>query len=153
EARRATTLESGSWRHSFRLGHATWGDERLQAASRTLAMYPDFAFAHFQGAMVHIARGRLADAELVLRQGAAVQDRQLARGNRYPALGLHWLLGLVRQALGDDEEALVEYEREERIADTERLYGREYRLSALLARGACLLKLRRQADALAAFQQ
>ena len=33
-------------------------------------------------------------------------------GQRYPAKGLHWLLGLVRLASGDTREALVEFERE-----------------------------------------
>ena len=65
------------------------------------AGYPDFAFAYFQMAMVHVARGELTRAESVLRQGAAVQDRQIGRGGRYPALGLHWLLALVRLALDD----------------------------------------------------
>jgi hypothetical protein len=51
--------------------------------------------------MVHVARGHLAEAERVLRHGTAVQDRQIARGERYPALGLHWLLGLVRLAQDD----------------------------------------------------
>ncbi len=47
-ARRAVALEPGNWRHLFRLGHASWGDERLRAGAATLALYPDFAFAHFQ---------------------------------------------------------------------------------------------------------
>ena len=105
-ARRAVALEPTNWRHFFRLGHASWGDERLRAAANTLALYPDFAFAHFQTAMVHVARGHSREAETVLRQGAAVQDRQIARGDRYPALGLHWMLGLVRLAQGDVDEAL-----------------------------------------------
>ena len=54
---------AGNWRHLFRLGHASWGDERLRAGGNTLALYPDFAFAHFQTAMVHVARGHLSEAE------------------------------------------------------------------------------------------
>src|SRR5712691_9938615 len=111
-ARRAVTLEPSNWRHLFRLGHASWGDRRLRAAANTLALYPDFAFAHFQIAMVHVARGRQVEAETVLRQGAAVQDRQLAKGGRFPALGLHWLLGLVRLAQDDIDEAIRELDRE-----------------------------------------
>ena len=41
EARRAVALEPGNWRHLFRLGHATWGEERLRAGAATLAAYPD----------------------------------------------------------------------------------------------------------------
>ena len=85
EARRAVALEPGNWRHLFRLGHASWGDERLRAGAATLALYPDFAFAYFQSAMVHAARGHLTEAERVLRHGAAIQDRQIGRGERYPA--------------------------------------------------------------------
>src|SRR5258708_1870247 len=104
--RRAIALEPTNWRHFFRLGHAAWGDERLRAAENALALYPDFAFAHFQTAMVHVARGHLREAETVLRQGAAVQDRQIGRGDRYPALGLHWLLGLVRLSQDYADEPL-----------------------------------------------
>jgi DNA-binding winged helix-turn-helix (wHTH) protein/Flp pilus assembly protein TadD len=152
-ARRAVTLEPTNWRHFFRLGHAAWGDERIRAANDTLSLYPDFAFAHFQIAMVHVARGHLRDAETVLRQGAAVQDRQVARGDRYPALGLHWLLGLVRLAEGDTEEALREFGSEEGRADPNRLYGREYEMSAIHARGACLLRMGRHEDAIDCFRR
>src|SRR4029453_13292586 len=43
-ARQAVAMEPTNWRHLFRLGHASWGDERLRAAAHTLALYPDFAF-------------------------------------------------------------------------------------------------------------
>jgi len=152
-ARRAVKLEPSNWRHFFRLGHASWGSERLHAAASTLALYPDFAFAHFQSAMVHVARGHLRDAEVVLRQGAAVQDRQIERGDRYPALGLHWLLGLVRLAQDDLDEALREFDRERALALPHRLYGREFQRDAMHARGACLLRLGRHADAAECFEQ
>ena len=152
-ARRAVALEPANWRHHFRLGHASWGDDRLRAADATLGLYPDFAFAHFQAAMLHVARGRLADAEIVLRQGAAVQDRQIARGERYPPLGLHWLLGLVRLAEDDVEEALEELAREETLATPERLYGREYAMHVHQAAGACLLTLGRAGDAVRRFDR
>jgi tetratricopeptide (TPR) repeat protein len=134
-----------------RLGHATWGDERLRAGAATLAAYPDFAFSYFQIAMVHVARGHLTEAERVLQHGTAVQDRQIARGERYPALGLHWLLGLVRLAQEDANEALDEFERERALAQPHRLYGREYTMYALLGRGSALVRTGRRADAAAAF--
>lgn len=151
-ARRAVSLEPGNWRHLFRLGHASWGEERLRAGAATLALYPDFAFAYFQSAMVHVARGHLADAERVLRHGAAVQDRQIGRGERYPALGLHWLLGLVRLAQHDIDDALVEFERERALAEPHRLYGREYAMHAALGRGAALLRRDRRDEAAASFR-
>jgi DNA-binding winged helix-turn-helix (wHTH) protein/Flp pilus assembly protein TadD len=153
ETKAAVALEPGNWRHCFRLGYAAWGDERLRAAGDTLSLYPDFAFAHFQMAMVHVARGHLRDAETVLRQGAAVQDRQMGRGDRYPALGLHWLLGSVRLAQGDTDEALREFAREMDLAQPHRLFGREYRMSALFSRGATLLRLERHDEAIAAFNE
>ena len=152
-ARRAAAIEPSNWRHLFRLGHAAWGDERLRAATRTLALYPDFAFAHFQMAMVHVARGHVRDAETVLRQGAAVQDRQIGRGGRYPALGLHWLLGLVRLAQDDVEEAIVEFDHEHRLAEPHRLYGREFAMYALHGRGAALLAAGRATEAIETFQR
>jgi DNA-binding winged helix-turn-helix (wHTH) protein len=143
-ARRAVALEPSNWRHLFRLGHATWGDERLRAGAATLGLYPDFAFAYFQSAMVHVARGHLTDAERVLRHGAAIQDRQIGRGERYPALGLHWLLGLVRLAQDDRREAIEEFERERALAEPHRLYGREYSMHAALAHGTALLQVDRE---------
>ena len=151
-ARRAVALEPDNWRHLFRLGHATWGDERLRAGAATLAVYPDFAFSYFQTAMVHVARGDLAEAERVLQHGTAVQDRQIARGERYPALGLHWLLGMVRLAAEDPAEALEEFDRERALAEPHRLYGREYAMYALLGRGSALHRAGRRDDARAAFE-
>jgi adenylate cyclase len=150
-ARRAVAFEPTNWRHFFRLGHASWGSERLRAAANMLALYPDFAFAHFQIAMVHVARGHLREAEAVLRQGAAVQDRQIGRGDRYPALGLHWMLGLVRLAQDDVEEALREFDREQDLAEPYRLYGREFTMNSLHGRGAALLRAGRPKDAVDAF--
>lgn len=151
EARRAVALEPGNWRHLFRLGHASWGDERLRASTATLALYPDFAFAYFQGAMVHVARGHLTEAERLLRHGAAIQDRQIDRGERYPALGLHWLLGLVRLAQNDRTEAIDEFDRERALAQPHRLYGREYTMQAHLAHGAALLRSGRRDAAIQSF--
>jgi len=151
-ARRAVALEPDNWRHLFRLGHATWGEERLRAGAATLSLYPDFAFSYFQTAMVHVARGHLGEAERVLQHGTAVQDRQIARGERYPALGLHWLLGLVRLAQADIGEALDEFERERALAQPHRLYGREYSMYALLGRGSALVRAGRRDEAAEAFR-
>jgi adenylate cyclase len=128
-ARRAVALEPRYWGNQFRLAHAAWGEERLQALGRARDLYQDFPFVHFEMAMVHIARGHLDRAEPVLREGTVVQDRQADRKQRYPAKGLHWLLGLVRLASGDTGEAKQEFERE--IASgTWQLYGREFAMNA-----------------------
>ncbi len=128
-ARRAVALEPGYWGNQFRLAHAAWGDERLQALSRAMDLYPDFPFIHFEIAMVHIARGDLDRAEPVLREGTIVQDRQADRKQRYPAKGLHWLLGLVRLASGDSAEAQREFEREISSGSSQ-LYAPEFAMNA-----------------------
>lgn len=128
-ARRAVTLEPGYWGHHFRVAHAAWGDERLRAIERVMELYPDFPFAHFEAAMVHIARGALDRAESVLREGTIVQDRQAHLKQRYPARGLHWLLGLVRLARGDRREAESEFELE-CASGTGQLYGAEFSMNA-----------------------
>ena len=128
-ARRAVALEPRYWGNQFRLAHAAWGEERLQALARARDLYQDFPFVHFEMAMVHIARGHLDRAEPVLREGTVVQDRQADRKQRYPAKGLHWLLGMVRLACGDSREALHEFERE-LSSGSWQLYALEFAMNA-----------------------
>jgi DNA-binding winged helix-turn-helix (wHTH) protein/Flp pilus assembly protein TadD len=146
EARKAVRLEPEYWGHHFRLGHATWGDERLAALGRTTELYPAFPFAHFETAMVYIARNTLEQAESVLREGAAVQDRQADRHQRYPAKGLHWLLGLVRLAAGDVEDARAEFQRE-LDGGASQLYAVEFAMNACDGAGFAALAAKRPADA------
>jgi tetratricopeptide (TPR) repeat protein len=127
--RRAVALDPTYWAHHFRHGHAAWGEERLRAHGRALALYPDFAFAHFQIAMVYIARGELPLAEQTLRQGVVVRERHQTSSERFPARGLHWLLGLVLLARGDDQQAARQFERELASAGG-RLYAREFSIAA-----------------------
>ena len=134
EARRAVALEPGYWGNQFRLAHAAWGEERLQALARAVELYPEFPFIHFEAAMVHIARGNLDRAESVLREGTIVQDRQADRKQRYPAKGLHWLLGLVRLARGDADEAQREFDREIASGPSQ-LYAAEFAMNAYDGKG------------------
>ena len=57
--RRAVALESDNWRHRLRLSYASWGEERLREARRTLALLPGFPLAHWLAASVHVARQTL----------------------------------------------------------------------------------------------
>ncbi len=132
--RRAVTLEPGYWANQFRLGHASWGEERLRPFARVLELYPDFPFVHFGTAMVHVARGALDRAESVLREGAVVQDRQRGRRQRFPACGLHWLLGLTRLARGDLAESRAEFERELESRDTG-IYAAEFAMDSHVGLG------------------
>ena len=152
-ARRAVALEPQHWRHLFRLCHATWGDERLEAAAHTIALYPEFGFAHFLMAMVYVGRGELAHADRVLLEGVEIQDRQIRQQERFPALGLHWLRGLVRLAQDDILDAIAEFDRELLLADTNRLYGREYLTAALQGLGFAFIRIGRHQDAVEAFER
>jgi tetratricopeptide (TPR) repeat protein len=151
-ARRAVGLEAGYWGHHYRLGHAVWGEERLRALGRSMELYPHFPFAHLEAAMVHIARGVLDRAESVLREGARGQDRQADLHERFPAKGLHWMLGLVRLARGDLGEARAEFEREIAAGRTQ-LYAAEYTMNASCGLGFVALHTRQVAEAVAMFER
>jgi DNA-binding winged helix-turn-helix (wHTH) protein/Tfp pilus assembly protein PilF len=150
--RRAVALDPTYWAHHFRLGHAAWGDERLRAHAEALALYPDFAFAHFQIAMVHIARNELPLAEQTLRQGIVVRERHQQSSERFPARGLHWLLGLVLLAREDDVQAARQFERELASAGG-RLYAREFSIAAHNGLGLIALKKGDAVDAADRFRQ
>ena len=152
EARRAAALEPGYWPNQFRLGYAAWGEERLRALSRAIDLYPEFAFAHFGIAMVHIARSALESAEQVLRQGVVVQDRQAGRRQRFPGQGLHWLLGLTRLARGDVNEAVIEFERELAFGGSQ-LYSAEFAMDSYDGCGFALLRKGEAASAAAMFRR
>jgi DNA-binding winged helix-turn-helix (wHTH) protein/tetratricopeptide (TPR) repeat protein len=151
-ARRAVTLEPGYWGNQFRLAHAEWGEDRLRTLARAMELYPEFPFAHFEAAMVHIARGALERAESVLREGTIVQDRQANLKQRYPAKGLHWLLGLVRLARGDNREAREEFEREITLAPTQ-LYAAEFAMNAYDGAGFAALDAKDALEAVAMFRR
>jgi len=151
-ARRGVALEPRYWGNQFRLAHAAWGEERLQALTRTMDLYQDFPFVHFEMAMVHIARGHLDRAEPVLREGTIVQDRQADRKQRYPAKGLHWLLGLVRLASGDAAEAQREFERE-LSSGSFQLYAPEFAMNAHDGAGFAFLRAGEPAQAVDRFER
>jgi len=153
--RRAVSLEPHDWCHLFRLGHAAWGSERLDALKRALTIYGDLAFAHFYIAMVHIARNQLPTAVEVLHQGVALQDRQAGHESRYPASGLHWLLGMVYLAQGETGRALTECRRELEAASAvaSRVWGREFAMNAHDGCGFALLAERRFDKAADAFAE
>ena len=151
-ARRALALEPGYWGNQFRLAHAEWGEDRLRTLARAMELYPDFPFAHFEAAMVHIARGALDRAESVLREGTIVQDRQANLRQRYPAKGLHWLLGLVRLAKRDPTEARAEFDREIAVGPTQ-LYAAEFAMNAYDGAGFVALEIGDAADAVRMFRK
>jgi adenylate cyclase len=151
-ARRAVTLDPRYWGNQFRLAHAAWGEERLQALNRARDLYQDFPFVHFEMAMVYIARGQVERAEGLLREGTIVQDRQADRKQRYPAKGLHWLLGLVRLASNDVNEAQQEFQRE-LASGSWQLYAAEFAMNAHDGVGFACLRAGEPSQAAAAFRR
>ena len=148
--RRAVALEPDNWRHHLRLAYVSWGEERLRAARRTLALLPGFALAHWLAATVHIARNVLDQAERELTAGIGTRERQ---GGQVPfsGVGLHWLRGLILLARGSDDQALADFHRELSYESAGHLYGRECCANTWYAIGVLHLRQERTADARLAF--
>ena len=140
-AERAVEIEPDGWRHQYRLGHACWGDARTRVLTRALALYPQFAYAHFELAVLHVARGHFDVAERTLRDGIASQETQARSGHRFPAIGFHWLLGALQAVRGNHRGAIEQFEAELARSDRRRLYGPEYAALALVGRGHAELDL------------
>ena len=150
--RRAVTLEPDNWRHHFRLGYASWGEERLREARRTLALLPGFPLAHWLAATVHVGRNALDEAERELRAGIAGMSSQ-GSSQKFNAVALHWLLGLVLLARGDEDAALAELERELEGEKSGHLYARECCANTSYAIGALRLRQGKKLEAQQAFAQ
>jgi len=147
---RATTLEADNWRHHFRLALVSWGEERLREARRTLALLPGLPLAHFLAATVLVARQTLSEAERELLAGL---ESMPVSPEKFPGVGLEWLLGLVQLTRGAEAEALDRFHRELAREDRHLLYTRECCAHAWYAIGAVHLRRQRYADAAGAFEQ
>ena len=152
-SRRAVALEPDNWRHRLRLSYASWGEERLREAQRTLALLPGFPLAHWLAASVHVARQAFPEAERELSAGLAAPRGPHATAPRFSGVALHWLLGLIHLARGDEPRALEEFQQELSNEGSGHLYARECSANTWYAIGA--LKLRRGdlAAAAGAFEQ
>jgi len=152
-AKRAVALEGDNWRHHFRLGYVGWGEERLRSAHRTLAALPAFPLAHWLAATVYVARQVPDEAERELVGGLAALARSAEGDSRFSGLALHWLLGLIHLARGDDQRALEEFHLELAIEPAGHLYARECAANTWYAIGAVYLRQGRRADAAGAFEE
>jgi len=150
-SRRAVALEPDNWRHHVRLAYGTWGEERLRAADRTLALLPGFPMAHWLAATVHVARNSLIEAERALDAGLAAQPDATGT-RRFAPVALHWLRGLLHLAREDDDTALAEFERELASEASGHLYARECCANTCYAIGALGLRRGRLDEAAAAFE-
>ena len=149
---RAVSLEPDNWRHYFRLAYVSWGEERLRAAHRTLALLPDFPLAHWLAATVHVARQVLPEAEREIEAGLASQTG-VSAGSRFSSVALHWMLGLLHLARDDRDRALEHFERELAQEHHGHLYARECAANTWYAIGALRLRQGRRPEAQAAFEQ
>jgi DNA-binding winged helix-turn-helix (wHTH) protein len=151
--RRAAALEPSNWRHQFRLSVASWGEERLRACDRTLALLPDFAPARFTAAMVFVARQAFDQALAAAEIGAAAQSRQVAHdGAPFPAVGLYWLRGLLLLHTGRIGPAIQSFAREIDEGREEQIYGLEFRANAQVGAGFTHLAAGDAAGAIDAFR-
>jgi DNA-binding winged helix-turn-helix (wHTH) protein len=148
--RRAVSLEPDNWRHHVRLSYGSWGEERLRAARRTLALVPGLAMAHWLAATVHVAREAFVDAERDLRAGLDVQHQA---AGPFSLVALHWLTGLLLLRRGEYQAALDHFERELAAESRGHLYARECCANTCYAIGALHLRCERTADARSAFHQ
>jgi DNA-binding winged helix-turn-helix (wHTH) protein len=146
-SRRAVSLEPGNWRHQLRLGFVSWGEERLRAAARTLQLLPGIALPHWLAATVFVARQAFDSAERELDAGAAAQNEQGMGMERFGAVGLHWLLGLVRLQRGAQHRARDAFERELSFEHSGHLYVRECCANTWYAIGALSLREGNDAEA------
>lgn len=143
-AREAIALEPDNWRHHLRLAAASWGEERLREARRTLTLLPGLAMAHWLAASVLVARGALGEAERELRCGLENPDGDgtgssglgAQHTTRFSAVALHWLLGLLLLARGDRDGALREFDLELALEGSGHLYARECAANTWYAIGA-----------------
>jgi DNA-binding winged helix-turn-helix (wHTH) protein len=152
-AKRAVMIEPDNWRHHFRLAFIGWGEERLSAAGRTLALLPDFPLAHWLAATVYVARGALADAERELSLGVAVDAASGKAAPRFSSVALHWLLGLLYLQRGDETRALEQFDIELSAEHAGHLYARECAANTWYAVGALKLRQKKIDEARHAFQQ
>jgi tetratricopeptide (TPR) repeat protein len=152
-SRRAVTLESDNWRHHFRLAYVGWGEERLRAAHRTLALLPGFALAQWLIATVHVARQAFDEAERALDIGVASLSSESVGRSKFSAVALHWLRGLLHFARDRNAAALDAFERELALEGGGHLYSRECCANTWYSIGALQWHCGDRVAAAAAFQQ
>jgi tetratricopeptide (TPR) repeat protein len=150
-ARRATALEPDNWRHHYRLAYGTWGEERLRAVDHTLALMPAFAPARKLSCMVFVARGTIDRAEREVTVGAEAQRQHHLDHTPLPAIGHHWLRGLILGARGDAAGALASFAEEIDEATSGHVYGSEFAVNAHVAAGFTHLAQNDAAAASASF--
>ena len=150
-ARKSIALEPDDFHHWLRMAFVSWGEDRVRAARRMLALCPGIALGHWLIATVLIARGAFDAALDVLQEGCAAQDAQASGGGYFPAVGLHLLRGLVLGAQQQLDAAADALMRELTTLDQGQMYARECAANSWYALGAIRRRQRRREEAEAAF--
>ena len=152
-ARRATALEPDNWRHHYRLAYGAWGEERLRAVDRTLTLMPGFAPVRILACMVFVARGAIDRAEQEAAIGADAQRQHRSDRTPLPAVGHHWLRGLILGSRGDANGAVRSFDEEIAAAASGHVYGSEFAVNAYVASGFTHLSTSNLTAAADAFTQ
>ena len=150
-ARRATALEPENWRHHYRLAYGSWGEERLRAVDRTLGLMPGFAPARMLACMVFVARGTMDRAKREASIGVDAQRKNQADQTPLPAVGFHWLNGMILAAEGDHDGAFASFTEEIAAGDSGHVYAREFVVNARVATGFAALHRQNLERATASF--
>ncbi|HUQ88547.1 MAG TPA: winged helix-turn-helix domain-containing protein [Vicinamibacterales bacterium] len=149
--RRATALEPDNWRHHYRLAYGSWGEERLRAVDRALASMPGFVPARMLSCMVFVARGTMDRAEREAFIGADAQRQHQDAQTPLPAVGFHWLRGMILATRGDRAGALQCFAEEIDAGKRGHVYGHEFVVNAQVAAGFLHLADNNTAAASASF--
>lgn len=150
---RAVTLDPDHWQFQIGYAHAAFGEDRLVAVRRALKLMPGLAIAHWLAAQVHVGRGVLDQAERDVDEGLIAMSGARVVPERFAAIGLHWLKGLLCRARGAMDEALAAFEQEAALESRGHFYGREMAANNWCAIGACHLEAGDHAVARDAFEE
>ncbi len=85
--------------------------------------------------MVFVARGTLDRAERESAIGAEAQRQHRSDRTPLPAVGLHWIRGLILGSMGDATGAVACFDEEIAAAAGGHVYGSEFAVNARVASG------------------
>jgi tetratricopeptide (TPR) repeat protein len=137
----------------FQDGVTAWGEGQLRACDRALSHLPDFAAARFAAAMVFTARQAFASAFAAASAGAAAQSRHGdAKQAPFPAIGLHWLRGLLLLRERQVGLAIESFAREMDELQDDEGYAGEFRVQSQVAAGYAHLAANDASGAVDAFR-
>jgi tetratricopeptide (TPR) repeat protein len=112
---------------------------------------PGFAPARMLACMMFVARGTMDRAEQEAEVGVRAQRQHQADRTPLPAVGHHWLRGLLHAAKGDLDRAIASFDEEISASSSGHVYGREFAVNAYASSGFVRLIQKDTAAAARAF--